>query len=323
MKIAILDDWFDTLRTLPCFETLAGHDVTVHTDHVEDAASLADRLGGVEALVLFRERTPVTADLIARLPDLKLVSQRGVHPHIDVEACTKAGILVCSRKGPGAPNVAAAEHTFALILSALRNIPAENAALKAGQWQTGVGRTARGKRLGILSYGKIGRIVAGYARAFGMEVVVRGRDGSREAALADGHAVVPDRAAFFAESDIVTLHARLTPETRGMVTAGDLGAMKRDSILVNTARAALIAPGALLAALDAGRPGMAALDVFDEEPTTTDPLIRHARVIATPHIGFVTREELDMQFRDIFDQIVAYDAGAPINMVNPEAWSRT
>ena len=320
MKIAILDDWFDTLRALSCFTKLEGHDVTVHTDHVEEVDALAERLKGIEALVLFRERTPVTAALLDRLPALRLISQRGVHPHIDVEACTRNGILLCSKKGPGVPNVAAAEHTFALILNALRNIPAEIAALKTGTWQTGVGRTALGKRLGIYGYGKIGRIVAGYARAFGMEVVVWGREGSLESARADGVEIAGSRNAFFADSDIVSLHIRMTPETRGIVIADDLAAMKTDAILVNTSRSGLIAPGDLLAALDEGHPGMAALDVFDAEPTTTDPLIHHPRVIATPHIGYVTREELDLQFGDIFDQIVAYEAGEPIHMVNPEAF---
>ncbi len=322
MKIAILDDWFDTLRTLPCFTKLRGHDVTVHTDHVEEIDILAERLKDSDALVLFRERTPVTAALVDRLPALRLISQRGVHPHIDVEACTRNGILLCSKKGPGAPNIAAAEHTFALILNALRNIPAEIAALKAGAWQTGVGRTANGKRLGIYGYGKIGRIVAGYARAFGMEVVVWGREGSQEAARADGIGVAESREAFFAGCDVVSLHVRLIPETRGIVTADDLAAMKPDAILVNTSRSGLIAPGILLAALEQGRPDMAAIDVFDEEPTTTDPLIHHPRVIATPHIGYVTREELDLQFGDIFDQITAYAAGEPIHTVNPEVRKR-
>ena len=322
MKIAILDDWFDTLCTLPCFTKLRGHDVTVHTDHVEEIDILAERLKDTDALVLFRERTPVTAALVDRLPALRLISQRGVHPHIDVEACTRNGILLCSKKGPGAPNIAAAEHTFALILNALRNIPAEIAALKAGAWQTGVGRTANGKRLGIYGYGKIGRIVAGYARAFGMEVVVWGREGSQEAARADGIGVAESREAFFAGCDVVSLHVRLIPETRGIVTADDLAAMKPDAILVNTSRSGLIAPGILLAALEQGRPDMAAIDVFDEEPTTTDPLIHHPRVIATPHIGYVTREELDLQFGDIFDQITAYAAGEPIHTVNPEVRKR-
>ena len=317
MKIDILDDWFDTLRTLPCFAKIEGHDVTVHTDHAGEDI-LAERLQDTDVLVLFRERTPVTATLVKRLPKLRLISQRGVHPHIDVEACTRNGILVCSKKGPGAPNVAAAELAFALILNALRGIPAEIEGLKSGQWQTGVGRTARGKRLGIYGYGKIGRIVAGYADAFGMETVVYGREGSLEAARTDGRAVAPDRRAIFAGSDIVSLHVRLTPETRGLVTAEDLAAMKPDSILVNTSRAGLIAPGALFEALERGRPGMAAIDVFDEEPTVTDPLIHHPRVIATPHIGFVTREELDLQFSDIFDQILAFEAGEPVHMVNPE-----
>ncbi len=322
MKIAILDDWFDTLRTLPCFAKLEGHDVTVHTDHIDDADILSGRLRGIDALVLFRERTPVTAALVDRLPDLRLISQRGVHPHIDVEACTRNGILLCSKKGPGAPNIAAAEHSFALMLNALRTIPAEIAALKAGQWQTGVGRTAHGKRLGIYGYGKIGRIVAGYARAFGMEVMAWGREATVRAAGADGIVIADSREAFFAGADIISLHIRLTPETRGIVTADDLAVMKPDSILVNTSRAGLIAPGALLAALEKGCPGMAALDVFDEEPTTTDPLIHHPRVIATPHIGYVTREELDLQFGDIFDQINAYAAGEPIHMVNPQVRDR-
>ncbi len=320
MKIAILDDWFDTLRGLPCFAKLNGHDVTIFTDHVEETDALAARLTGFDALVLFRERTAIRADLLDRLPDLKLISQRSVYPHIDIDACTRNGVLVCSNMHAGTPSYAAAELTFALILAALRDIPGQMSALRGGQWQIGVGRTAQGKVLGIHSYGRIGKAVAGYGRAFGMDVQVWGGEQSCDAARADGVRVAGGRKAFFATSDIVSLHIRLHPATRGSITAEDLAAMHPRSILVNTSRAGLIAPGVLLAALEAGRPGGAALDVFEGEPTTNDPLIRHPRVICTPHIGYVTEEEFDLQFGDIFDQIVAYDAGAPIHMVNPDAY---
>jgi len=322
MKVHILDDWFDTLRTLPSFAKLDGHEVTVWTDHTEDAGLLADRLQEAEALVLFRERTAVTAALLDRLPKLRLISQRSVYPHVDVEACTRNGVLLSSNLKKDGPSRAAAELTFALILASARQIPQQMASVRAGTWQIGVGQSLHGRRLGLYGYGGIARAVAEYAEAFGMEVVWWASEEGRARARADGRAVAPSREAFFAESDFVSLHVRLKPETRGIVTAGDLMAMKPGATFVNTARAGLVAEGALAQALDAGRPGRMALDVFDREPITApnDPIASHPAVIATPHIGFVTEDELDLQFSDIYDQINAFASGAPINMINPEVW---
>ncbi|MBM3599326.1 MAG: D-2-hydroxyacid dehydrogenase family protein [Alphaproteobacteria bacterium] len=324
MKVAILDDWFDTLRTLPCFAKLAGHDVTVWTDHVEDEGVLAERLRETEALVLFRERTAIRAGLLDRLPKLRLISQRSVWPHIDIDACTRNGVTVSSSMHQGTPSYAAAEMTWALVLAAMRQIPQQAAALKAGDWQMGVGQSLRGKTLGIHGYGRIGSVVAGYGKAFGMDVLVWARDATRERARADGYATAPDRRAFYQSCDIVSLHMRLVPATRGIVTAADLARMKPSALLVNTSRAGLIEAGALVAALRAGRPGMAAVDVFDKEPVRdpSDPLLNMANVLATPHIGYVTADEYEIQFTDIFDQIVAYARGQPINVVNPDVLPR-
>ncbi|PJE27291.1 D-3-phosphoglycerate dehydrogenase [Pseudooceanicola marinus] len=324
MKVHILDDWFDTLRGLPCFDLLKGHDVTVWTDHEPDPAKLAERLAEADCVVLFRERTQVTGELLQRLPRLRLISQRGQYPHVDVAACTDHGVLLCSNRGGEGANHAAAELTFALILSAMRQLPQQMASVKAGGWQMGVGRSLRGRQLGLYGYGRIGRVVADYARAFGMEVVWWSSEAGRARAEADGESVATSRAAFFADSDVVSLHLRLTPETRGIVTAQDLAVMGPRAVLVNTSRAGLIAPGALLQALKAGRPGMAAVDVFDSEPLTNaaDPLLSHPNLIATPHIGFVTEDEFDKQFADIFEQVNAYAAGAPIHMINPSVVAR-
>ena len=323
MKITILDDYFDTLRILPCFAKLAGHDVTVWNDHVQDIDALAARLADTEALVLIRERTKIGADLIARLPKLKLISQRSVYPHIDVAACTRAGIVVSSNMHADTPSFAAAELTFALILAAMRQLPQQVAALKQGLWQTGVGWTLRGKMLGIYGFGRIGAAVAGYGKAFGMNVVVWASEKSRAKARAEGWQVAESKAAFFATCDVVSLHMRLVDATRGIVTADDLAQMKPTALVVNTSRAPLIAPGALVAALQAGRPGMAAVDVFEEEPLRNPdhPLLKMENVVATPHIGYVTRDEYELQFADIFDQIVAYAAGRPINVANPDVLS--
>ncbi|SFB12904.1 D-3-phosphoglycerate dehydrogenase [Poseidonocella pacifica] len=322
MKVHILDDWFDTLSYLPCFRLLDGYDTTVWTDHVEDELVLADRLREAEALVLFRERTKVTRTLLSQLPNLRLISQRGVYPHVDVAACTEHGVLLCSRSGGNGPNHAAAELTIGLMLSAMRQIPQQIAAAKAGQWQIGVGRTLRGRVLGLYGYGRIGREVAKLADAFGMSVVWWGSEEGRARASAEGATVANSRAAFFSQSDIVSLHVRLKPETRGLITQYDLDQMQPGSLLVNTSRAGLIAPGALLQGLNAGRPGMAAVDVFDTEPMTdaSDPLLAHPNLICTPHIGFVTEDEFEVQFADIFEQIAAYAAGTPLHMINPEVW---
>jgi D-3-phosphoglycerate dehydrogenase len=318
LKISILDDYHDTLRTLPCFSKLAGHEVVIWTDHVQDVDTLAERLHDTEALVLIRERTKIQAPLLDRLPNLRLISQRSVYPHIDVAACTRHGVIVSSNQHAGTPSYAAAELTWALALAAMRQIPQQVAALKAGKWQIGVGNTLRGKTLGIYGYGRIGSTIAGYGRAFGMNVTVWSSEPSLTKARADGYLTAPSRTAFFEESDIITLHLRLVPATRGIVTATDLARTKPTALLINTSRAALIEPEALVNALRAGRPGMAAVDVYETEPVADHPLPRMDNVICTPHIGYVTRDEYEVQFADIFDQIVAYAAGEPINVINPE-----
>jgi len=258
--------------------------------------------------------------LLERLGKLRLISQRSVYPHIDVPACTRHGVIVSSDQHPGTPSYAAAELTWALVLAAARRLPQQVAALRAGIWQTGVGDTLRGKCLGVYGYGRIGATVAGYARAFGMDVLVWAREASRERARADGYEVAPSKTDLLARSDVLTLHMRLVDATRGIVRAADLAAMKPTAIFINTSRAQLVEAGALVAALRAGRPGFAAVDVFEEEPLRdpTHPLLTMDNVICTPHIGYVTRDEYDLQFSDVFDQIVAYAAGAPINVINPE-----
>ena len=321
MKVHILDDWFDTLRGLPCFALLEGHDVTVWTDHQPDPAGLANRVADAEALVLFRERTPIGADLLGRLPALKLISQRSVYPHIDVPACTANNVLVCSNMHSDTPSYAAAEMTLALILASYRQIPQQTASIRAGRWQMGVGRTLRGRTLGLYGYGRIGRAVAGYARALGMKVQWWASPEGRARARNDGETVAPNREAFFATSHVVSLHVRLKPATRGIVTARDLAAMATRSLLVNTSRAGLIAPGALEAEIARGRIHTA-VDVFETEPLrdVAHPLLTHPNVLPTPHLGYVTEDEFDLQFTDIFNQINAYARGAPIHMINPEAW---
>jgi D-3-phosphoglycerate dehydrogenase len=320
MKITILDDYHDTVRTLACFDKLAGHDVTIWNDHVQDTDALAERLKDTEALVLIRERTKIRSTLLDRLPNLRLISQRSVYPHIDIADCTRLGIIVSSGQHADTPSYATAELTFALILAAARQIPQQMESLKAGRWQVGVGTTLRGKTLGIYGYGRIGAVVAGYGKAFGMNVLVWAREKSLERARADGWTAAPSRQAFFAQCDVISLHMRLVDATRHIVTAADLARMKPTAMLVNTSRAPLIAPGALVDALRAGRPGMAAVDVYEDEPLrdTSHPLLTMPNVVATPHIGYVSREEYELQFSDIFDQIVAYAAGTPTNVVNPD-----
>jgi D-3-phosphoglycerate dehydrogenase / 2-oxoglutarate reductase len=324
MKVSILDDYDDTLRTLDCFTKLSGHDVEVSNDHVQDFDALAERLRETEALVLIRERTEIRAPLLRRLPRLRLISQRSVYPHIDVDACTDLGVVVSSSMHPGTPSYAAAELTWALVLAAMRRLPQQVAALKAGSWQAGVGHTLRGKRLGVYGYGRIGRVVAGYGQAFGMNAWVWARSGSRERARRDGYTVAPSREAFFSDCDVISLHMRLVDATRGIVTADDLARMKPTALLVNTSRAQLIEPGALVAALKDGRPGMAAVDVYEQEPVldVRHPLLAMDNVVCTPHIGYVTRDEYELQFSDVFDQIAAYEAGTPINVVNPSVLER-
>jgi D-3-phosphoglycerate dehydrogenase len=320
MKVSILDDYYDTLRTLPCFRKLNGHDVTIWNDHVQETDVLADRLRDTEALVLFRERTQIRTPLLERLPKLKLISQRSVYPHIDLDTCTRLGIILSSSQHAGIPSHATAEMTWALVLAAVRKIPQQMESLKAGKWQMGVGTTLRGKTLGIYGYGRIGAVVASYGRAFGMNILVWARPQTLEAARKDGYATAASKEAFFADCDVISLHMRLVDATRHIVKAADLARMKPTALLVNTSRAPLIEPDALAEALRKGRPGMAAVDVFEQEPVfdPRHPLLNMPNVICTPHIGYVTNEEYETQFIDIFDQINAYAAGKPINVINAD-----
>jgi D-3-phosphoglycerate dehydrogenase len=307
MRLAILDDYQDCVRGLACFERLEGHDVVVLHQTLTDPDALAARLGGVEALVLIRERTKITAALLDRLPSLRLISQTGRHgPHIDLAACAARGVTVAIGKGsPQAP----AELTWALVLAAMRGVARENAALRAGHWQTMLGRTVRGKTLGVLGYGNIGSLVAGYGAAFGMKLLVHGREGTRARAAEAGIECTGTRRELFERSAVLSVHLRLTPETRGMIRHDDLAAMPGESLFVNTSRAELVEPSALLRALDAGRPGMAAVDVFESEPTLVDPLIHHPRVLATPHLGYVERDSYELYLGTAFDNVLAFARG--------------
>ncbi len=322
MKISILDDYFDTLRTLACFRKLDGHEVTVWNDHTQDIDTLAARLKDTEVLVLIRERTQIREPLLERLDALRLISQRSVYPHIDIDACVRRGVIVSSDQHAGTPSYATAELAWGLIIAAMRHIPQQMYALRSGRWQIGIGHSLRGKTLGIYGYGRIGAMVAGYGRAFGMHVLVWAREASLQRARDDGYAVAPSKRAFFESCDVISLHMRLVKETRGIVTRKDLSCMKPTALLVNTSRAALIEPGALVDALRTGQPGMAAVDVYEEEPLRdpNHPLLSMDNVVCTPHIGYVTRDEYEVQFSDVFDQIIAYGAGNPINVVNPRVF---
>lgn len=320
MNITILDDYFDTIRTLPCCQKLQGHHLTIWNDHVQDTETLAERLKDTDVLVLIRERTKISGELLERLPRLKLISQRSVYPHIDIEACNRHNVVVSSNQHSDTPSYAAAELTWGLILAAMRQIPQQMAALKAGKWQMGVGATLRGKTLGIYGYGRIGTTVAGYGKAFGMNVLVWARETSLARAQTDGYAVANSKKEFFETCDVLSLHMRLVDATRGIVTVEDLASMKPTALLVNTSRAGLITPNALVSALRSGRPGMAAVDVYETEPMldTSNPLLTMNNVVCTPHIGYVSVDEYEIQFSDIFDQILAYVAGKPIHVVNPK-----
>ena len=318
MNIAILDDILNVVRSLSCFARVKDHHVTIWSDHTKDTEVLAGRLKETEALVLLRERTPIRAPLIALLPRLRMITLNGPYPHIDVAACTRYGVTVCA--GPPRPSSATAELTWGLILAAMRRIPQEMARLKSGQWQGSVGTGLRGRTLGVYGYGRIGRQVAGFGKAFGMRVLVWSRERGLAAARADGHTAAPGKQALFAEADVLCMHVRLLPETRGVVTAADLARMKPTSLFVNTSRAELVAPGALVNALRAGSPGAAAVDVFEQEPVvdTSLPLLNMDNVVCTPHLGYVERDQLDRYYNDQFERVFAFERGSAINVVNPE-----
>jgi len=325
MKIAILDDYQDAARTLDCFALLAGHDVKVFTNSTRGLGQLAIRLAPYDALVLIRERTALSAALLAKLPNLKLISQTGkVAGHIDVAAATARGIAIA--EGTGSP-VAPAELTWALIMAASRKIVPYATNLKDGLWQiasihqpfNGLGRVLKGRTLGIWGYGKIGKLVAGYAEAFGMTVMVWGSDASRAAAQADGRDAADSRASFFARADVLTLHLRLVDGTRGIVTADDLVHMKPDALFVNTSRAELVAEGALEESLKKGHPGTAALDVFTNEPLPLDSvLLKMPMVLATPHLGYVEKDSYELYFEAAFRNVVNFAAGKPTGILNGE-----
>ena len=311
MKIAILDDYQDACRTLDAWTKLAGHDVTVFRDTLKDEDALVARLKDFEALALIRERTRFTASLLERLPKLRALSQTGkAGAHIDLAACNKLGIAVL--EGSGSP-YATSELTWGLVLAAMRRIPQEVENLKKGGWQQSVGRALRGRTLGIYGFGKIGSVVAGYGRAFGMKVQVWGREGSLERAKAAGFEAAASREALFATSDVLTIHIRLAPETQGMVTGRDLALMKPDAVFVNTSRAELVTPGALAAGLVAGRPGFAAVDVYEEEPVqgAAHPLLALANAICTPHLGYVEKDGYELYFGGAFDNLAAFAKTLP------------
>lgn len=316
MRIVIPDDYQDAVRGLECFAKLAGHEVTVYHDTVTDVDVLAERFQQAEALVLIRERTAISEALLAKLPNLKVIAQTGKGmPHIDLAACTRHGVLVTSGVGS---SEATAELTWALVLAAMRHIPQEVASMKAGRWQSYLGTGLHGRTLGIYGYGRIGTMVAGYGRAFGMRVLVWGREGSLTRAAADGYEAASSQQAFFEQADVLSLHIKLSKDTLGMVTAADLAVMKPTALLVNTSRAGLIADGALETALKAGRPGMAAVDVYETEPVVDHPLLHMDNVICTPHIGYVEKDSYELYFGTVFDRLLAFINGHPVEIANPD-----
>ncbi|WP_085317303.1 D-2-hydroxyacid dehydrogenase family protein [Derxia lacustris] len=338
MNIAVLDDYQDAVRHLDCFKRLDGHTVKIFTNTVKGVGQLSVRLRDAEALVLIRERTRLNAAVLDKLPNLRVISQTGrvgrdPDSHLDIAACTARGIAVF--EGQGDPT-AAAELTWALVLAAQRRLPQYVGKLIHGAWQQsglrgatmppnhGLGRVLRGSTLGIWGYGRIGRLVAGYGRAFGMKVMVWGSDKSRAAAVSDGYLAAASRDSLFADSDVLSVHLRLVEATRGLIGHEDLQRMKPTALFVNTSRAELVEPDALLRSLNNGRPGFAALDVFESEPILQGhPLLRLENTICTPHIGYVERDSYERYFGEAFDNLLAYLANDSARMhpklVNPEA----
>lgn len=322
MRVVVLDDYQGAVSRLSCLSLLDGHSVTILGHGERPPAQVQRVLHEAEALVPIRERTRIDAAFLAQVPHLRLIAQTGRGTaHVDLAACTERGVAVST--GAGSP-VAPAELTFGLVLAALRHIPREVAGLRAGHWQQTLGTGLRGRTLGILGYGEIGALVASYGAAFGMHVLAWGREGSRVRAAAHGHAVASSRDELFTRSDVLSLHLKLTAETRGGVTAADLRSMKPTALLVNTSRAELIEPGALAAALRAGRPGSAAVDVFDHEPAQPgdEPLLELDNALCTPHLGFVERDTYEQYFADAFSRVAAFADGREIPVLDPRALER-
>jgi D-3-phosphoglycerate dehydrogenase len=319
LRVSILDDYQDVVRTLDCFTKLQGHDVTIWNDAVPDVDVLAERFATTDVLVLLRERTKVGEALLSRLPNLKLISQNGHVPHIDLAACTRHGVVVSSALA-ARPSYPTVEFTWGLILAAMRNIPLESAALRGGRWQSTLGLGLRGRTLGIYGFGRLGSMVARIGVAFGMELLIWGRQGSLDRAMAEGFPIAASKQFLFEQSDVLSLHLRLNAETTGLIGPDDLALMKPTALLVNTSRAELIQPGALVAALRDGRPGKAAVDVFEHEPLIdpADPLLQLPNALCTPHLGYVERDNYEFGYGNAFDQIVAFAQGSPINVHNPD-----
>jgi D-3-phosphoglycerate dehydrogenase / 2-oxoglutarate reductase len=330
MNIVILDDYQDVVRKLECATKLEAYQAKVYTNTVRGLGQLSVRLKDADVIVLIRERTPINRQLIEKLPKLKLISQTGkAGGHLDVQACTERGVAVA--EGSGSPT-AAAELTWALVMAAMRRLPQYIGNLKHGAWQQsglkagsmppnfGIGSVLSGKTLGIWGFGKIGQMIANYGKAFDMQVVIWGSESSRQLAVKKGFRVAQSREEFFAESDVLSLHLRLNDATRGIVTAADLALMKPTSLLVNTSRAELIEPDALIGGLNRGRPGMAAIDVFETEPILQGhALLRLENCICTPHIGYVEKNSYEMYFGEAFDNVINFIKGTPTNIINPGA----
>lgn len=318
MRITILDDYQDAVRQLDCFKILDGHDVQILKQSYADPHELAEKLKNTEALVLIRERTKISAELLSKLPNLRLISQTGkISNHLDLATCSAYQVAVAESAGsPTAP----AELTWLLIMNALRKLPQAISAMQTGQWQMNIGQSVAGKTVGIWGYGKIGRLIAEYAKAFGAEVIVWGSECSREEAVKDGFLAASSKSDFFHFADVVTLHLRLVPQTRGIVKLEDLRSMKPSALFVNTSRAELVEQGALLDALKTGTPGAAALDVYESEPITDPnyPLLQMPNVICSPHLGYVEEDGYEQLFRLAFENIVNFAQGTPQHIANPE-----
>lgn len=323
MKISVIHDYADVFRTTRAYPKLAAHEVRIFTDAYTDPHRVVEQVSGCDAVLLTQQRVPITRRIVEKLPQLRLISQTGRNAsHVDVAACTEHGIVVCAGGGGGgSPYSTTAELAWALILSSLRSIPYEVGRLKQGHWHSSVGTRLFGRTLGIYAFGHIGAAVARVGKAFGMTVVCFGREGSTARARAEGFEIASSRAAFFEDSDIVSLHLPLNKDTRGIVTADDLARMKPTALIVNTSRAPLIAEGVLAAALHKGRPGFAAVDVYEQEPVTgaSHPLIAMNNALCTPHLGYAERGSYEALYTLAVDQILAFAAGAPINVANPEA----
>ncbi|MEQ5837915.1 D-2-hydroxyacid dehydrogenase family protein [Paraburkholderia acidicola] len=317
MRIAILDDYQGAVQDLAAFKKLTDHTVDIYHDIVKDVDQLAARLYDAEVLVPIRERTVIDDTLLSKLPNLQLISQTGKGTtHIDVEACTRRGIAVAFS---GGNSYAPAELTWALVLASVRNLPQEVANAKAGRWQRApIGTCLRGRTLGILGYGSIGRIVAGYGKAFGMHVIAWGRAGSLSRAIQDGLEAATSKEAFFSECDVLSVHLRLNEDTRGSITAADLALMKPTATIVNTSRADLIERDALATALKMGRPGFAAVDAYEDEPAIDHPLFKLDNAVCAPHLGYVEKDTYEIFFGGAFDNVLAFEDGTPANLVNPE-----